>query len=132
VHSCRATSLLRTRRAIPRDSSPTSRRPSATTCTVHWTDRGDGPQRGPPPTRAVAARPFATSSTGTTPTSGFLEFQRTDSVFHARPGDDEAVRRIYGAVDDAVGQVLDDCDPDNVVPRQRPRDGRSTTATTFD
>jgi len=49
------------------------------------------------------------------PDFGFLEFQQTDSVFHARPGDDEAVRRIYGAVDDAVGRVLDDCDPDNVL-----------------
>lgn len=49
------------------------------------------------------------------PDFGFLEFQQTDSVFHARPGDDEAVRRVYGAVDDAVGRVIDDCDPDTVV-----------------
>ena len=49
------------------------------------------------------------------PDFGFLEFQQTDSVFHARPGDDEAVRRIYGAVDDAVGRVLDECDPETVV-----------------
>ncbi len=49
------------------------------------------------------------------PDFGFLEFQQTDSVFHARPDDDEAVRRVYGAVDEAVGRVLDDCDPDTVL-----------------
>lgn len=49
------------------------------------------------------------------PDFGFLEFQQTDSVFHARPGDRKAVRTVYGAVDTAVSRVLDDCDPDNVL-----------------
>ena len=49
------------------------------------------------------------------PDFGFLEFQQTDSVFHARPDDDEAIRRIYGAVDDAIGRVLDAHDPETVL-----------------
>ncbi len=48
------------------------------------------------------------------PEFGFLEFQATDTVFHTNPGDEEAVREIFGAVDDAVTGVLEDCDPDAV------------------
>jgi predicted AlkP superfamily phosphohydrolase/phosphomutase len=49
------------------------------------------------------------------PDFGFLEFQQTDSVFHACPDDEDAVRRVFGAVDEAVGQVLDECDPETVI-----------------
>jgi len=49
------------------------------------------------------------------PAFGFLQFQQTDTVFHERPGDDDAVRAVYEAVDDEVGRVLDACDPDTVV-----------------
>ncbi|WP_313696292.1 alkaline phosphatase family protein [Halorarum halobium] len=49
------------------------------------------------------------------PTFGFLQFQQTDTVFHERPEDDEAVRAVYEAVDAEVGAVLDACDPDTVV-----------------
>ena len=35
-----------------------------------------------------------------------VQFQRTDSVFHKFGHDDDAVRRIYSAVDDAIGSIL--------------------------
>ncbi|WP_168216060.1 alkaline phosphatase family protein [Halorussus marinus] len=49
------------------------------------------------------------------PSFGFVQFQQTDTVFHERPGDDEAVRAVYEAVDEQVGAILDQCDPDTVV-----------------
>ena len=49
------------------------------------------------------------------PEFGFLQFQQTDTVFHERPGDEEAVRAVYEAVDEEVGRVLDACNPDTVV-----------------
>ncbi|MDS0258499.1 alkaline phosphatase family protein [Haloarcula sp. S1CR25-12] len=49
------------------------------------------------------------------PDFGFLEFQQTDTVFHRRPEDREAVECVFGAVDDAVETALDATDPDTVV-----------------
>ncbi|WP_339102613.1 alkaline phosphatase family protein [Haloterrigena salinisoli] len=49
------------------------------------------------------------------PEFGFVQFQKTDAVFHDFPGDREKVRRIYRAVDEQVGAILNDCDPDTVV-----------------
>ncbi|USZ68088.1 alkaline phosphatase family protein [Halorussus salilacus] len=49
------------------------------------------------------------------PDFGFVQFQQTDTVFHELPGDDEAVRAVYEAVDEQVGEVIDACDPDAVV-----------------
>lgn len=49
------------------------------------------------------------------PAFGFLQFQQTDTVFHELPGDDEAVREVYTAVDTAVERVLDAWDPDTVI-----------------
>jgi len=49
------------------------------------------------------------------PEFGFLEFQQTDTVFHNRPTDREAVETVFGAVDDTIADVIDDCDPDDVV-----------------
>ncbi|WP_243700413.1 alkaline phosphatase family protein [Halorussus pelagicus] len=49
------------------------------------------------------------------PDFGFVQFQQTDTVFHERPGDDDAVRSVYEAVDREVGAILDECDPDTVV-----------------
>ena len=49
------------------------------------------------------------------PDFGFLQFQQTDTVFHERPGDDDAVRAVYEAVDEEVGAVLEACDPDAVL-----------------
>ncbi|MFC7068822.1 alkaline phosphatase family protein [Halobaculum lipolyticum] len=49
------------------------------------------------------------------PHFGFLQFQQTDTVFHERPDDDEAIRRVFSAVDDEVARTLDHCDPDTVI-----------------
>ncbi len=49
------------------------------------------------------------------PDFGFLEFQQTDTVFHRRPEDREAVECVFGAVDDAVETALSAADPDTVV-----------------
>ncbi len=49
------------------------------------------------------------------PAFGFLQFQVTDTVCHELPGDREALRAVYGAVDEQIGEVLDACDPDTVV-----------------
>lgn len=48
------------------------------------------------------------------PDFGFVEFQQTDTIFHKRPGDDEAVETVYREVDRAVGEILDHCEPENV------------------
>lgn len=49
------------------------------------------------------------------PEFGFLQFQQTDSVCHERPGDQEAMRTVYRAVDEQVGAVLDRFDPETVM-----------------
>ncbi|SNZ06757.1 Predicted phosphohydrolase or phosphomutase, AlkP superfamily [Natronoarchaeum philippinense] len=49
------------------------------------------------------------------PDFGFVQFQKTDAVFHDFPGDQEKVRQVYRAVDEQVGAILDACDPDAVV-----------------
>lgn len=49
------------------------------------------------------------------PDFGFVEFQSTDTVFHECPGDFEAVRDVYEAVDGQVGAVLESCEPDTVI-----------------
>ena len=48
------------------------------------------------------------------PDFGFVQFQATDTVCHQLPGTD-AVRQVYRAVDDQVGEILDACDPAVVV-----------------
>jgi predicted AlkP superfamily phosphohydrolase/phosphomutase len=49
------------------------------------------------------------------PEFGFLQFQQTDSVIHERPGDQDALRAVYEAVDAELGAVLDACEPDTVI-----------------
>ncbi|WP_276239494.1 alkaline phosphatase family protein [Halobaculum marinum] len=49
------------------------------------------------------------------PHFGFLQFQQTDTVFHEQPENDEAVRRVFEAVDDEIARTLDECDPDTVI-----------------
>jgi len=49
------------------------------------------------------------------PEFGFVEFQVTDTVFHDRPGDGAAVRAVYEAVDEQIGAIRRECDPDTVV-----------------
>jgi len=49
------------------------------------------------------------------PEFGFVQFQVCDTVFHQYPGDWDAVETVYAAVDDAVGDLLETCDPDSVL-----------------
>ncbi|SFR48048.1 Predicted phosphohydrolase or phosphomutase, AlkP superfamily [Halogeometricum rufum] len=49
------------------------------------------------------------------PDFGFVQFQKTDAVFHDFPGDLEKVREIYETVDAELERILDEFDPDNVV-----------------
>ncbi|PSP75295.1 phosphodiesterase [Halobacteriales archaeon QS_1_68_20] len=49
------------------------------------------------------------------PEFGFLQFQVTDTVCHELPGDERALRAVYGAVDEHVGEVLEASDPDTVM-----------------
>jgi predicted AlkP superfamily phosphohydrolase/phosphomutase len=49
------------------------------------------------------------------PDFGFLQFQKTDAVFHDFPGDEDSVRAVYEAVDAALENVLATADPDIVI-----------------
>ncbi|WP_049899973.1 alkaline phosphatase family protein [Halococcus agarilyticus] len=49
------------------------------------------------------------------PDFGFVEFQATDTVFHECPGELDAVRAVYEAVDEQVGAIIDACDPATVL-----------------
>ncbi|WP_227356792.1 alkaline phosphatase family protein [Haladaptatus salinisoli] len=49
------------------------------------------------------------------PDFGFVQFQSTDTVFHEHPGERGMVRAVYEAVDEQVGRILEDCDPDTVL-----------------
>jgi predicted AlkP superfamily phosphohydrolase/phosphomutase len=49
------------------------------------------------------------------PDFGFVQFQKTDTVFHEFEGDEEKVERVYRATDDEVGRILDEHDPDTVM-----------------
>jgi predicted AlkP superfamily phosphohydrolase/phosphomutase len=48
------------------------------------------------------------------PDFGFVQFQQTDTVFHERPDDDEAIEAVYRAVDREIGEILAATDPDLV------------------
>ncbi|WP_136718406.1 alkaline phosphatase family protein [Halorientalis salina] len=48
------------------------------------------------------------------PDFGFVEFQKTDTVFHEFDGDWDKVKTVHEAADDQIGQILDEHDPDNV------------------
>ncbi|MFC4357926.1 alkaline phosphatase family protein [Halobium salinum] len=48
------------------------------------------------------------------PDFGFVQFQKTDTVFHEFDGDEDKVERVYRATDEAVGKILDEHDPDAV------------------
>ncbi len=48
------------------------------------------------------------------PDFGFVQFQKTDTVFHEFEGEPEHVRRIYEATDEQIGEILDACNPDRV------------------
>jgi predicted AlkP superfamily phosphohydrolase/phosphomutase len=48
------------------------------------------------------------------PDFGFVQFQKTDTVFHEFEGDEDKVERVYRATDDEIGQILEEFDPDAV------------------
>ncbi len=49
------------------------------------------------------------------PDFGFVQFQKTDAVFHDFPGELEKVRGVYERVDEQVAAIVDECDPEVVV-----------------
>lgn len=49
------------------------------------------------------------------PDFAFVQFQVTDSVFHERPGDREAIEAVYRAVDAEVAATIDALEPRNVL-----------------
>ena len=49
------------------------------------------------------------------PDFAFVQFQQTDSVFHDNPGDSEAIRAVYEAVDRELEATIDAVDPDAVM-----------------
>ncbi|WIV67435.1 alkaline phosphatase family protein [Natrialbaceae archaeon AArc-T1-2] len=48
------------------------------------------------------------------PAFGFVQFQKTDTVFHEFDGDERHVERVYDATDDQIAAILEACDPDRV------------------
>ncbi|GAB7020435.1 alkaline phosphatase family protein [Halostagnicola bangensis] len=48
------------------------------------------------------------------PDFGFLQFQKTDTVFHEFAGDEPKVDAVYEATDDQIAKTLEACDPDRV------------------
>ncbi len=82
------------------------------------------PQSGPEPTGSIESyertielrgRAFRYLLERFSPDFGFLQFQVTDSVFHERPGDWEAIEAVYRAVDRELEAVLERADPRNVL-----------------
>lgn len=49
------------------------------------------------------------------PAFGYLHFDQPAAVAEALPGDEAALRAVYGAVDEEIGQVLDDWTPEVVL-----------------
>ncbi|AQL44641.1 phosphodiesterase (plasmid) [Halorientalis sp. IM1011] len=49
------------------------------------------------------------------PGFGFVEFQKTDTVFHEFDGDEEKVESVYETTDEEIGKILDAHDPDTVI-----------------
>ncbi|QLG48581.1 alkaline phosphatase family protein [Natrinema halophilum] len=82
------------------------------------------PQSGPVPDRSIDGYERTIELRGTafrylcqriSPDFGFLQFQQTDSVFHERPGDEEAVSAVYREVDRQLAETLERTDPENVL-----------------
>ena len=48
------------------------------------------------------------------PDFGFVQFQKTDTVFHEFEGEPAKVRQVYEATDKQIGAILDACDPRRV------------------
>jgi predicted AlkP superfamily phosphohydrolase/phosphomutase len=48
------------------------------------------------------------------PDFGFVQFQKTDTVFHEFFGDEEKVRTVYKTTDEQITAILEEFDPDHV------------------
>ncbi|TYL39516.1 phosphodiesterase [Natronococcus pandeyae] len=48
------------------------------------------------------------------PDFGFVQFQKTDTVFHEFFGDEEKVRMVYETADEQIAAILEEFDPDHV------------------
>ncbi|MFP8953673.1 alkaline phosphatase family protein [Natrialbaceae archaeon A-arb3/5] len=48
------------------------------------------------------------------PDFGFVQFQKTDTVFHEFAGDQVKVEAVYEATDEEIEAILEACDPDRV------------------
>ncbi|WP_245835317.1 alkaline phosphatase family protein [Natronolimnobius baerhuensis] len=48
------------------------------------------------------------------PDFGFVQFQKTDTVFHEFDGDEAHVDRVYEATDEQIAEILEHCDPERV------------------
>ncbi|WP_137289880.1 alkaline phosphatase family protein [Natronorubrum halophilum] len=48
------------------------------------------------------------------PDLGFVQFQKTDTVFHEFDGDETSVERVYEATDAQIASILETCDPDRI------------------
>ncbi|WP_101298244.1 alkaline phosphatase family protein [Halegenticoccus soli] len=48
------------------------------------------------------------------PDFGFVQFQKTDTVFHEFAGDAEKVERVYRVTDEEIGKILEEADPKRV------------------
>ncbi|WP_330631602.1 alkaline phosphatase family protein [Halocatena halophila] len=48
------------------------------------------------------------------PDFGFVQFQKTDTVFHEFLGDWEKVKQVYAETDRQVGKLLEECDAEQV------------------
>ncbi|WP_254862654.1 alkaline phosphatase family protein [Halovivax gelatinilyticus] len=82
------------------------------------------PQSGPEPDRSIEGYRRTVECRGAAfrylleefdPDFAFVQFQVTDSVFHERPGDEDAVRAVYEAVDREVERTLDEFAPGAVM-----------------
>ncbi|XVH31962.1 alkaline phosphatase family protein [Haloferacaceae archaeon DSL9] len=48
------------------------------------------------------------------PDFGFVQFQKTDTVFHEFDGDPEKVATVHEAADEQIGRIIEECDPESV------------------
>lgn len=82
------------------------------------------PQSGPEPNRSIEGYERTIELRGAAfrylcrrfePDFAFVQFQQTDTVFHERSGDKEAIGAVYRAVDREFEQILDALEPTNVM-----------------
>ncbi|RQG95371.1 alkaline phosphatase family protein [Natrarchaeobius chitinivorans] len=48
------------------------------------------------------------------PDFGFVQFQKTDTVFHELAGDERTVETVYETTDEEIATIIEGCDPDRI------------------